>query len=75
MFLLKGMLLGTGLFALGTILFLLLALIRPISSGVATGLSIIAALTTSKPFVVGSAHRFVGHRLHRRGKLADVCEG
>ncbi|MGB2663108.1 MAG: hypothetical protein WAK48_03825, partial [Candidatus Acidiferrum sp.] len=35
--------------AVGTSVFLVLAVIRPVSSGVATGLSTIAALTISNP--------------------------
>jgi len=50
MWIIKGVLLGTGFFVVGTVVFLLLTIFRPFSTSRATGLSAIVGMTTANPF-------------------------
>ena len=50
MWLVKGISLGTGFFVVGTAVFLLMTVFRPISTSKATGLSAITGMTTANPF-------------------------
>jgi hypothetical protein len=50
MWIARGLLLGSGIFVMGTLIFLWFAVLSPVRSGTATGLSVITGMTVSNPF-------------------------
>jgi hypothetical protein len=50
MWIVKGLLLGSGMFAMGTLIFLKFTLFSPIAQGTATGLSALQGYTVANPF-------------------------
>jgi hypothetical protein len=50
MWIVRGLLLGSGMFAMGTLIFLKVTLFSPTVQGTATGISAIQAYTTQNPF-------------------------
>jgi hypothetical protein len=50
MWIVKGLLLGSGMFAMGTLIFLKFTLFSPIAQGTATSLSALQGYTVSNPF-------------------------
>jgi hypothetical protein len=50
MWIARGLLLGSGVFVIGTLIFLWFAVLNPARSATATGLSVITGMTIGNPF-------------------------
>jgi len=69
MWILKGSVLGTGLFLVGTFFFLI-AVVRPFRSNTAIGLSVITGLTIHNPLFWAAFAASVGDRVRDCGFVA-----